>query len=76
MKANIKLLLTILFVGIVLFPISSIKACTEILVNAKDSTVITTRSMEFEVDLKSEIVTQPRGKTFVSKAPESTKGLQ
>ena len=76
MKANLKLLLPILFVGIVLFPTSSIKACTEIRVNAKDSTVITTRSMEFEVDLKSEIVTQPRGKIFVSKAPESTKGLQ
>ena len=76
MKTKSKILWFVFIVGIFISPIQSTKACTEILVKAKDSSVVTTRSMEFEVDLKSEIITQPRGEVFVSKAPDNTKGLQ
>lgn len=51
-------------------------ACTNFMLNAKDGTVMMTRTLEFGPNLKSEIVTSPRGKQFTSTAPGGGKGLQ
>ncbi|MFK5855973.1 MAG: choloylglycine hydrolase family protein [Bacteroidota bacterium] len=75
MKAK-KQLLLIIIASTLMFPINTSKACTEILVKAKDASVVNVRSMEFEVDLKSAVNVQPRGEVFTSITSDSTPGLQ
>ena len=66
MKIKLTLLLTFAIAGILLFSVTKADACTEILVKAKDASVVNVRSMEFEVDLKSALNVQPRGAEFTS----------
>ncbi len=68
--------LLIIIAGTLLFSINTSKACTEILIKAKDASVVNVRSMEFEIDLKSTVNLQPRGETFTSITSDSTPGLQ
>ncbi|MBT6015967.1 MAG: penicillin amidase, partial [Lentimicrobiaceae bacterium] len=66
----------IIIISALLLPFNSSRACTEILVKAKDSSVVTVRSMEFGVELNSELKIQPRGEIFTSITPDSTPGMQ
>lgn len=51
-----------------------VSACTDFKLMAKDGTVLITRSMEFETDLKSNLRTATRGMTYVNKAPNGKDG--
>jgi choloylglycine hydrolase len=44
--------------------------CTDVLVVAKDKTVIVGRTMEFAADLHSNFYTSPRGRTFTNSSPD------
>ncbi|HTU90278.1 MAG TPA: linear amide C-N hydrolase [Gemmataceae bacterium] len=48
---------------------ATVPACTGITIKPKDGTIIFARTLEFAVDLKSNILVVPRGKEFVSTAP-------
>lgn len=50
-------------------------ACTDFQIKAKDNTVVIGRSMEFPVDLHSNIVIVPRGEKFVSIDDKGVKGI-
>lgn len=50
-------------------------ACTDFRVIAKDGTVLMTRSMEYGVDMKSNLRSSPRGRNFSAVAPEGKPGL-
>lgn len=50
-------------------------ACTDFRVIAKDGTVLIARSMEYGVDMKSNLRSSPRGRSFSSVAPDGKSGL-
>ncbi|MEI6832029.1 MAG: choloylglycine hydrolase family protein [Candidatus Omnitrophota bacterium] len=50
-------------------------ACTDFQIKAKDNTVVIGRSMEFPVDLHSNVVIVPRGEQFVSIDDKGIKGI-
>ena len=50
-------------------------ACTDFQIKAKDNTVVIGRSMEFPVDLHSNVVIVPRGERFVSINDKGVKGI-
>ena len=50
-------------------------ACTGITIKPKDGSVIFARTLEFAVDLKSNILIVPRGKDYVASAPDNLSGL-
>lgn len=50
-------------------------ACTDFKLIAKDNTVLISRSMEFAHDLKSNLRTSPRGRTFNTTTPNNKPGL-
>ena len=50
-------------------------ACTSFRLNAQDGSILITRSMEFALDLKSELRTSPRGRAFTTVAPSGKPGL-
>ena len=50
-------------------------ACTDFQIKAKDNTVVIGRSMEFPVDLHSNVVIVPRGEQFVSIDNKGIKGI-
>jgi choloylglycine hydrolase len=50
-------------------------ACTDFRVQAKDGTVIVTRSMEFALDLASNLRTSVRGRVFTNTTPNNKPGL-
>lgn len=58
----------------VIFQASSF-ACSNFILKAKDRTVVNGRSMEFPVDLKSEIVIVPSGTLFENKDAKGNPGL-
>lgn len=45
-------------------------ACTDVQLNATDGSAFSVRSMEFTLDLKSEVVIVPRGREMVSQGPK------
>jgi choloylglycine hydrolase len=51
-------------------------ACTGITIKPKDGSIIFARTLEFAVDLKSNILVVPRGKTFLGTAPGDQPGLR
>ena len=75
--AKIQLLSTILTVVLlILFAVQpAAHACSFMQVVAKDGTRVTSRSMEFGVDLKPSWTVIPRGREFVSPAPEGRRGV-
>lgn len=50
-------------------------ACTDFMVKGTDGTVVTGRSMEFEIDLKADVVIHTRGEKIQSQAPDGKPGL-
>jgi choloylglycine hydrolase len=50
-------------------------ACTDFRLSAKDGSVLITRSMEFAMDMKSNVRTSTRGRTFQFNAPDGKAGL-
>jgi len=52
------------------------QACSVFRVTAKDGTIISGRTMEFGFDFKYAMITVPRGKAFVSPAPDESAGLK
>jgi choloylglycine hydrolase len=54
---------------------SAVLACTDFQVRARDESVIIGRSMEFAIDLKSEIALFPRGITHTSVNEKGVKGI-
>lgn len=50
-------------------------ACTDFQVKAKDNTVVIGRSMEFPLDLYSNVVIVPRGEHFISENEKGIKGI-
>jgi choloylglycine hydrolase len=71
---NIFKLYVILFFT-ALLTINTALACTDIRVQAKDGTVIVARSMEFALDLQSNLRTSPRGRIFTNTSPGGKPGL-
>lgn len=70
MKKIFLLLLTTLII-----PHGPSWACTDFQVKAEDNSIVIGRSMEFALEIGSEIVTFPRGEENVSMTPEGNKGL-
>lgn len=50
-------------------------ACTGIRLTAKDGAVVTGRTLEFGVDLKSQVAIYPRGTAFTGDLPGGAKGI-
>ena len=50
-------------------------ACTGITIKPKDGSIIFARTLEFGMDLKSNVLIVPRGKEFVGTAPGDKPGL-
>ena len=51
-------------------------ACTGITIKPKDGSIIFARTLEFAMDLKSNIIVVPRGKEYVGTAPGDKPGLR
>lgn len=49
---------------------SAAHACTDIKITAKDGSQVIARTLEFALQLQSDIVTRPRGTSFVTTAPD------
>ena len=64
------------FSVICIFLAGNIYACSVLRITARDGTIISARTMEFGYDLKSSVVIVPRGKGFVSPAPDNSEGLK
>lgn len=58
-----------------LFWTAESQACSVFRVMAKDGTILSGRTMEFSYDMGYAMIVVPRGKTFVSPAPDDSKGL-
>ena len=71
MKSLVSVLSTALLSGLA----ASADACTDFRLTASDGTIIVARSMEFAVDLQSNIRNQPRQKNFATTAPDGKAGL-
>jgi choloylglycine hydrolase len=54
---------------------SLVWACTGITIKPKDGSIIFARTLEFAVDLKSNIIVVPRGKEYVGTTPGDKPGL-
>jgi choloylglycine hydrolase len=54
---------------------SVVWACTGITIKPKDGSIIFARTLEFAVDIKSDIIVVPRGKEYVGTAPCEKPGL-
>jgi len=55
---------------------STAPACTGITIKPKDGSIIVARTLEFGMDLRSNILIVPRGKEFVGTAPGDKAGLR
>jgi len=62
---------TLLLIGF-----STANACTGIRLIAEDGTVVHARTLEFEVDLQSNVIVIPRGYARTGTAPDGKKGLE
>lgn len=54
---------------------NSVFSCTDFRLIAKDNSVIITRSMEFSVDLKSNLRSSPRSRSYQTTAPDGHSGM-
>ncbi|WP_299470173.1 choloylglycine hydrolase family protein [uncultured Gimesia sp.] len=70
----ISLAILALFSVSVLTPSSS-SACTGITIKPKDGSVIFGRTLEFAMDLQSNVIIIPRNKAYVGSAPDQKQGL-
>src|SRR5260370_27825308 len=58
-----------------IYPLAA-PACTGITIKPKDGSIIFARTLEFAMDLKSNIIIVPRAKEFVGTAPGRKPGLR
>ncbi|MHB1949125.1 MAG: linear amide C-N hydrolase [Gammaproteobacteria bacterium] len=72
---NLRISLTSLTLLVVLSFCNIALACTDFRIIAKDGTVLITRSLEFAMDMKSNLRSSPRGRVFNTKAPDGKPGL-
>jgi len=72
-----KLALTFLTTSLLssLLASTTVLACTDIKLTAKDGTIMIGRTMEFEMDLKSNLVSTPREKLITNTTPDGKPGL-
>lgn len=70
-----KALLIFSILGSLVLSCRPASACTAFRLTAKDGTIIATRSMEFAVDLKYDLIAVPRNKAYASPAPGGKEGL-
>lgn len=59
-----------------LFPLYAVHACTDFVIQAKDTAYVNGRSMEFGVDLSSSVVIHTRGEKITSTAPNNKEGIK
>ena len=62
-------------VALLLLLVSPAAACTGIRLKAEDGAVIYARTLEFGMDLRSNVIVIPRGKEFSGTAPDNRPGL-
>jgi len=55
--------------------VQSLQACTGIRLTAADGTIIYARTLEFDVDIHSDVIVVPRGYTRVGSTPDGKAGL-
>ena len=65
----------LLFIAVLILGHGRSLACTDFQVKADDGGIVIGRSMEFALEIGSEIVTFPRGEEIVSETPDGKKGL-
>lgn len=70
-----KLVLSLTLIATMVLFQSNSKACTDFRLTAKDGSVLITRSMEFAQDLKSNLRTSTRNRTFSTTTPNNQPGL-
>lgn len=58
-----------------LFINTTANACTDFRLTSKDGNVLVTRTLEFALDLKSQLRTSTRGRVFTNTAPDGKPGL-
>jgi choloylglycine hydrolase len=56
--------------------VSQADACTGITIKPKDGSIIFARTLEFAVDIESNVIVVPRGKEYVGTAPGDKPGLR
>ncbi len=56
--------------------VQSAQACTGIMLKAADGTVVHARTLEFGIDLKSDVIMVPRGYARTGSTPDGKAGLQ
>ncbi|MCD4775477.1 MAG: choloylglycine hydrolase family protein [Candidatus Aegiribacteria sp.] len=71
---------SVLFVSALVFlllssSVNRLEACSVLKVTSQDGTIISARTMEFGNDVQSAVVVIPRGKEFVSPAPQNRTGI-
>ncbi len=74
MKSKFYLTIILMF-GLLILPFSRAFACGDFLISGPNNTWINGRSMEFAVDMQSQIVLHPRGEKYSSASPQGT-GVQ
>jgi choloylglycine hydrolase len=52
------------------------RACTGITIKPRDGSIIFARTLEFALDIKSNIIVVPRGKEYLGTAPGDKPGLR
>src|SRR3990167_4688370 len=50
-------------------------ACTDFRLKAQDGTILISRSMEFAADMRSNLLSSPRGRTYTNTTPDGKPGL-
>ena len=75
MKANYRVAAILAIAAIATGP-STALACTGITIKPKDGSIIFARTIEFAMDLQSNIIVVPRGKEYVGTAPGDKPGLR
>ena len=74
MNRLLRLIVTLVVAAQVASGPSLIQACTGITIKPEDGSIIFARTLEFALDIKSNIIVVPRGKEFVGTAPGDRPG--
>jgi choloylglycine hydrolase len=73
MMIKLRMSLTVFF--LILCWINPLNACTDVRLTAKDGTLLVSRSMEFGIDLNSNLRSSTRGREFSPVAPSGKPGM-
>ena len=76
MKRDLQVTATLVVFALSTLVPSTAPACTGITIKPKDGSIIFARTLEFAVDLKSNIIVVPRGKEYIGTAPGDKPGLR